>query len=137
MLVTPKSLPPPSSTFNVYACTRPGGRMTLLNVLPPPALSLSPHPAPTPALPQVAAQVQHNPSPPPAALIPSLKSPLPFLNPSSSLLTPIKEAAGFTLHQRDRCWKQFRTCSGASPTAKYSSTYRQCHFCCFNTMPSM
>ena len=26
------------------------------------------------------------------------------------------------LHQRDRCWKQLRTCSGASPTTRYSST---------------
>lgn len=26
------------------------------------------------------------------------------------------------LHHRDRCWKQLRSCSGASPTARYSST---------------
>ena len=28
-----------------------------------------------------------------------------------------------TLHHRDLCWKQLRTCSGASPMARYSSTY--------------
>ena len=27
-----------------------------------------------------------------------------------------------TLVHRDRCWKQFLTSSGASPTARYSST---------------
>lgn len=31
-----------------------------------------------------------------------------------------------TLHHRDRCWKQLRTWSGASPTARYSGTYRHC-----------
>lgn len=30
------------------------------------------------------------------------------------------------LDQRERCWKQLRTSSGASPMARYSGTYRHC-----------
>jgi len=40
------------------------------------------------------------------------------------------------LAQRERCWKQLRTSSGASPTARYSSTYRHCQRRFFSSMPS-
>lgn len=37
--------------------------------------------------------------------------------------------------QRERCWKQLRTPSGASPIARYWFRYRQCHPLRFSSMP--
>ncbi len=50
------------------------------------------------------------------------------LHPTQGARTP--------LAQRERCWKQLRTSSGASPTARYSSTYRHCQRRFFSSMPS-
>ena len=56
--------------------------------------------------------------------------------PNVGFLLGLEKSWKCPLAQRDRCWKQLRISSGASPSARYSSTYRHCQLRRLSSMPS-